>query len=95
MPDTTFEEAKRCPKCQEPGRDTGATRRVQNGLLHTIECVNPRCKWFKQPGWQVQVNYDGTIPQATMDREKFFNKLPERSQESIDRQMQSILDQQL
>jgi len=95
VPDTTYEEAKRCPKCDKPGRDTGATRRVRNGLLHTIECVNERCKWYKQPGWQVQVNHDGTIPQPTMDREKFFHKLPERSQESIDKQMQNILDQQL
>jgi hypothetical protein len=68
MTETTFEEAKRCPKCDKPGED-----RHQNVILgktfkggkapvvHQIFCTTELCPWFGTP-WLVQVNGDGSIP---------------------------------
>ena len=65
MSDTTFTEAKRCPKCEVPGEDRrqskapqGATR---GAMLHYIFCMNERCEWF-DTCWIVQVNPDGSVP---------------------------------
>jgi phage FluMu protein Com len=93
--ETTYEEAKRCPKCREPGRDTGVTRRGPRGsVIHTIECANPRCKWFNT-AYIIQTNPDGTIPPPTTDRDKSFRPLPPRSDAAVDEQMQRMLrDQQ-
>ena len=62
-----FEEAKRCPKCGNPGED----RKTQDvpmsaGLppkttVHLIYCVTKLCPWF-DTCWSVQVNPDGSIP---------------------------------
>jgi hypothetical protein len=68
---TTFEEAKRCPKCQVPGKDNRivavlrGVRDVPNGAkVHEILCVNERCEWYNTP-WFVQENPDGTVPPPT------------------------------
>jgi hypothetical protein len=66
MSATTFEEAKCCPKCKEPGEDR-KTESVPNKpgvTLHWIYCATARCKWFDTP-WAVQVNKDGSIPPET------------------------------
>lgn len=73
MPDTTFEEAKRCPQCEQPGKPHGTksagSRRA--GTLHIFMCKNENCKWFDTT-WSVQVRPDGTIPEPTLDREKSY-----------------------
>jgi hypothetical protein len=60
----TFEEAKRCPKCNQPGEDR-ATRPapglVRGTTLHVIYCVTKLCPWF-ETSWFVQVNPDGSVP---------------------------------
>lgn len=65
MEQTTFEEAKRCPKCQTPGEDRRQTRAPQGALpgakIHHIYCTNNRCVWYDTP-WMVQVNKDGSVP---------------------------------
>jgi hypothetical protein len=75
MADTTFEEARRCPKCAEPGQgpirkrpisvwNSDGTRRhgiTPGAMLHEFMCKNERCRWFNT-SWQVQINPDGTIP---------------------------------
>jgi len=72
--DTTLEEARRCPRCNEPG-ELGEKRPVSvwgrdgrrimgitpGAMLHLFYCRNKRCKWFNTP-WEVQINPDGTIP---------------------------------
>lgn len=100
MVDTTFEEARRCPRCEQPGTEigqkTGRVRGATRGaVFHEIACMNERCRWHNTT-WVVQTNPDGTVPQAqTERREKFFHRLPERNQEDIDRQMNALLNQQL
>jgi hypothetical protein len=63
--DTTFEEAKRCPRCTQPGEQINAhtEQRPRRGLatIYTIICRNERCNRFDRT-WIIQVNADGTIP---------------------------------
>jgi hypothetical protein len=96
LPDTTFEEAKRCPDCKEPGlelhaRALGRNPDVTRGaVLHTFQCQNKRCIGFEL-NWVVQTNPDGTIPQPDPNREKFFPKIDpamqDRYVESLQRQL--------
>lgn len=65
---TSYEDATRCPKCQEPGnvrqkRPAPKGANLPRGTsIHTVYCVNERCKWFETP-WLVQINADGTVPE--------------------------------
>ena len=78
MSDTTLEEAGRCPKCQDPGAFVGEQRleSVRGAKLKNFQCENARCKWHGER-WVVQVNSDGSIPPATLQRPKQFTKLPD------------------
>jgi hypothetical protein len=73
MPDTTLEEARRCPKCAEPGAQAGEMAAphgpgvTRGARLHKFVCGNIRCRWYDQI-WMVQVNPDGTIPPPTTSR---------------------------
>lgn len=63
--ETSWEEAIRCPKCDKPGKDEGWKPGRRRGTkVHTIRCVSTElCPWYNTT-WLVQVNEDGTIPQA-------------------------------
>lgn len=82
MPDTTLEEARRCPKCSEPGADAGAIAApsspgvTRGAVLRKFTCMNGRCKWFGE-FWMVQVNPDGTIPPPTTARRNSLRSLPD------------------
>jgi hypothetical protein len=64
---TTFEEAKECPKCGKVGEDRRVTQKKDSRgrpvEIHLIYCVTELCTWFGTP-WTVQVNEDGSIPEA-------------------------------
>jgi len=67
MSNTTFEEAKQCPKCSNPGEDR--ITRIAKGMkpgttTHHIYCMSVLCPWY-DTCWIVQVNPDGSIPPAT------------------------------
>lgn len=87
---SNYEEAKRCPKCEQPGAE-GAARSLKSphgARLLTFSCRNSRCKWF-DTNWTVQVNADGTIPPPTLTRDKQFAKLPDdggRTAKALERQ---------
>jgi hypothetical protein len=63
---TTFEEASRCPKCKQPGKDTKTiklpfnTKIPRGSTVHTIQCQN--CDFGV---WLVQVDADGSVPPPT------------------------------
>ena len=67
MSDTTYEEAKRCPKCGQPGEvgpiyAAPAPARLPRGtMIHVIYCRNTLCTWL-DTAWNVQVNPDGSVP---------------------------------
>lgn len=73
MPDTTFEEAKRCPSCQEPGKQVARQPIGMGGNVYTFSCENERCP-NKDERWLVQVNPNGTIPQAGHRGPKAFER---------------------
>ena len=87
---TTFEEAKLCPKCGRPGEDRQTTK-VGRKEVHLIYCVTELCKWFNTP-WSVQVNEDGSIPQAYSGiGRKNFPKLSPESETRVNEAMEAQL----
>jgi hypothetical protein len=93
MADTTFEEASRCPKCNQPGQVSAQGKVLRHGAgeLKTVYCRNSRCEWL-DTSWIVQINADGTIPEPTLDRDKSFPTLPDRTN-AVQAQMQRLYDQ--
>ena len=62
MADTTWEEAKRCPKCGNPGDDQKQVSLPRGrGSIHYIYCTTQLCPWYGTC-WMVQTRPDGTIP---------------------------------
>jgi hypothetical protein len=63
--DTTYEEARRCPKCGNPGEvdsiKDGPRNLPRGTKIHTVYCRNQVCPWL-DTCWLVQVNSDGTVP---------------------------------
>lgn len=85
---TTFEQARRCPRCDELGEHVESEDRiVQRGpqrgsKLTKVYCRNDRCRWFNT-AWTIQVRPDGTIPDANLFREKKFPELPKWGERSV------------
>jgi hypothetical protein len=73
MAETLLEEAKRCPKCQQPGAENGSKPAAERhmGRLQMFKCLNNRCSRFEGI-WVVQIRPDGTIPTPSENREKNF-----------------------
>lgn len=77
MPDTQHEEARRCPKCKEPGAlqsKMQQPRPTRRGMctIETYVCDNNRCKNYEDT-WIVQLNDDGTIPTRPKGPKEFPN----------------------
>lgn len=93
MTDTTFDQARRCPECNELGRAHGtrpadpSNRRA--GQLHIFTCGNDRCKKYDRD-WIIQVRADGTIPEPTKHREKSFPMERGSVRAKIDRARSSV-----
>lgn len=79
---TTLEEARRCPKCRQPGelsRQIPAPRGATPGArMHIFVCKNNRCRWNGEVCRVVQVNPDGSIPEPTK-HVKSFPEVPDRT----------------
>lgn len=79
MTETTLEEARRCPRCEQPGklvRKEQARGATPGSEQHIYECDNSRCKWHKQVCRVVTVRADGSIPQAEQ-RNKNYPSVPD------------------
>lgn len=103
--DTTLDEARRCPKCEELTqkvaeepvrlRNRDGSRRfgiAPGTMLHSYQCQNTRCRWYGQIARIIQVNPDGTIPSPTTKREKEFPARPDlvaQVQETLARQLEA------
>jgi hypothetical protein len=60
----TWEEARVCPKCGNAGHEDGRLPTKKPGVTAVkLTCENPLCKWYDTP-WFVQINKDGSIPDA-------------------------------
>lgn len=93
---TTFEEAKKCPKCGNPGQDR-STKLVHNERgrpvqVHLIYCVTQLCPWYETP-WTVQINEDGSIPDAYSGlKEKRFPTISAESASRIEENIKAQLE---
>lgn len=67
---TTVEDAKRCPRCDQPGDQTVTTAGPKGSKLYTFVCNNRLCRWYST-GWIVQVNADGSIPERKGGEKEF------------------------
>jgi hypothetical protein len=59
----SYEDAQRCPKCDQPGEEGKREPILGSGgdsAVH-IWCRNERCEWFNTP-WFVTIKADGTVP---------------------------------
>lgn len=93
---TTFEEAKKCPKCKQPGQDRKTIKqRNSHGKpveTHLIYCVTQVCPWYDTP-WQVTINPDGTIPEPYSQLgEKQFPRLSQESRSRIEDNIKAQLE---
>lgn len=60
----TLEEAKRCPRCDKPGQVGAPKDTLRPGTkVVVITCGTKGCVW-EGTGWPVQINPDGSIPDA-------------------------------
>ena len=91
MADTTWDQARRCPRCEAPGVDESQRQGPHGSRIHVIRCKTTRCKWYDTT-YLVQVNSDGSVSQPDLDRTKFFPKIPDRT-DSINESMQRLYDQ--
>lgn len=81
MPDSTLEEAKRCPRCKQAGDLQSTIRQPRPGghgwrreivTVNVFVCKNERCRTFDET-WIVQVNADGSIPERKKGPKEFPN----------------------
>jgi len=98
--ETTLEEARRCPKCKQPGVFSRKTRvkpafGVTRGAeMHHYVCQNERCRWFNEVCRSIQVNPDGSIPPPLVKRDRQFPKIPDYTDafnEALERQLAAEL----
>jgi len=61
----TWEEARKCPKCNLSGEPRGGPKpSLRPGVkLINVFCTTETCRWFGT-SWVVQINEDGSIPDA-------------------------------
>lgn len=85
MPDTTFEKAKRCPRCSNPGEVVSIHPTDRGGKVHVIFCRTAGCKW-QDTSWLVEINRDGSIP-VRSPGDKEFTELTE-TQKQMGRDME-------
>lgn len=72
MPRTTYEEAKVCLSCREPGEEGGTIMIRPDRFSPSVEvvqifCRNSRCVEHNKVAVLIQRNPDGSIPEPTMD----------------------------
>src|SRR5258708_28647081 len=70
--DSTFERAKRCPRCGQPGELSNTIKNYPRpgAEVATYVCVNELCI-TRGEGWIIQVNADGTIPERQEGPKQF------------------------
>lgn len=87
----SWEDARRCPRCQEPGKFIADRPLPSGGSSITLRCPNERCKWF-DTDWAVQKRPDGSIPVADTSP-LHVRQLPDdggRTEEILRRQLEAM-----
>lgn len=88
---TTFEEAKVCPKCNKPGKDTATKSTAKRGVfVHIIQCETVLCPWYETT-WLVQVNEDGSVPREYEQLgEKQYPLLSQESETAVEEAIKGL-----
>ncbi len=84
---TTYETARKCPRCGFYGEETSAVPGRRASTIHTFMCRTNNCRW-ENTSWIVQVKNDGSIPIRNEGDKEFpaMTKFQERiAQAEIDR----------
>ena len=92
--DTTYDQARRCPKCNELGKEVGRRAGPRGSTFHTIRCENDRCSWSGTT-YLVQVMADGSVAEPTTDRQKSFPEHPTLTTERAEQQALRMLERSL
>lgn len=61
MRTTTYEEASKCPKCDQPMQKTHSTKGDNRSTIHVLRCDTKLCRWYGETKL-VQVLSDNTVP---------------------------------
>lgn len=91
--DSTFDAARRCPKCEELGHLTESKSIARGNKLHTVICRNERCRWFNT-AYVVETNEKGEVAPPRTRMNKTYPVIPdltERVRAQLDRQVQQEL----
>lgn len=87
----TWEEASKCPRCEQRGQEVTQFSGPNRSTIHTLECRNERCSWFESR-WIVQRLEDGSVPQRA-GGQKEFPPIPGLSREQAERVVEAIDDE--
>ena len=86
----TFEEASRCPKCDNTGEQKSMQAAPEGSKLYIFTCRNEPCAWYLTD-WVVQRLEDGTIPERVPNRQKTFPSIPGMTQEKAAAQIEQTI----
>lgn len=93
MAEVSFEEARRCPRCDQAGEIVSTRPSRDNDgnpcKVHILRCQNPRCSWF-ETDWVVQQLTDGTVPVREGMERKTFPAIPGMTQEKAQEQLKEL-----
>lgn len=67
--DTSFDERRRCPKCEHLGSVKLVESR-RDGKSYAARCENERCPWYNTE-WVFDVNPDGSLPEVRPHRKQY------------------------
>ncbi len=90
MATVEFEEARRCPRCDNPGEQKSVRPAADRSKLYIFTCQNGACVWF-ETDWVVQKLEDGTVPVREASRQKTFPQVPGMTQEKAQRQLEETI----
>lgn len=79
---TTFEQARMCPKCKHYGTLLGSVPGPRGSKVETYKCETEVCPWYNT-SWIVQINQDGSIPNRT-EGPKEFPVLPDSQRQAYE-----------
>ena len=93
MSRTTWEEARACPRCGNPGEETKRESGPKGSTVYVLTCRTERCKW-ENTGWLVQVNRDGSIPERQKGDKDFtpYTETQKQHARDVQRFNQQIME---
>lgn len=70
MPESRYDEARRCPRCEVSGALDKKESQADRSVVYTFRCHNTRCEDYGF-GWLMQVLNNNEIPLHTERKERW------------------------